>query len=280
MSGAKIISPGCRMNIAESERMRAILAGESNLVVVNSFAVTGEALRQTRKAIRRARDAHPTARLMITDCAAEIDRTAIGTMDEVDGLVAHAAKLIPRAWNVAGVPPRGAPTRTRTFVAVKNGCDRTSTSCLTSKRMVRRYLRRDALELAAQLKGPRPDKTVGADLIAPFLTKSEPHSAANLALNDDLDIVHAHMFPFSPSVGMPAHRCRATSSKHAPPKFVPAARRAVWRQSLVGETLPVLAERDGTGYAPRYTRVTLPAETAAGHVIEVNICEVREGLLV
>ena len=55
--------------------------------------------------------------------------------------------------------------------------------------------------------------------------------------------------------------------------------RAVWLDSLVGETLPVLAERDGTGYAPNYARVALPAGTAAGDIIEVNVREVREGLL-
>jgi threonylcarbamoyladenosine tRNA methylthiotransferase MtaB len=80
LSAAQIISLGCRMNIAESERMRAMLAGEQNLVVVNSCAVTGEALRQTRQAIRRARAAHPAARLVVTGCAAEIDRASIGAV--------------------------------------------------------------------------------------------------------------------------------------------------------------------------------------------------------
>ena len=58
VSGAEIISLGCRLNIAESERMRAMMAGERDLVVVNSCAVTREAVRQTRQAIRRARRAN------------------------------------------------------------------------------------------------------------------------------------------------------------------------------------------------------------------------------
>ena len=66
MNAPQIISLGCRMNIAESERLRAMLARETDLVVVNSCAVTGEALSQTRKAIRRARRDHPTARLVVT----------------------------------------------------------------------------------------------------------------------------------------------------------------------------------------------------------------------
>ena len=76
MNAPRIISLGCRMNIAESEQIRAMLAGEQDLVVVNSCAVTGEALSQTRKAIRRARRDHPAARLVVTGCAAEIDRAA------------------------------------------------------------------------------------------------------------------------------------------------------------------------------------------------------------
>ena len=118
------------MNIAESERMRAMLAGEDDLVVVNSCAVTAEALRQTRQAIRRARRDHPQARLVVTGCAAEIDRAAIGAMDEVDALVANAAKLDPRAWNVPGEAPPLAPARTRAFVAVQNGCDHACTFCV------------------------------------------------------------------------------------------------------------------------------------------------------
>ena len=74
MSGPELISLGCRLNIAESERMRGMLAGEDNLVVINSCAVTSEAVRQTRQAIRKARKARPGARLLVTGCAADIER--------------------------------------------------------------------------------------------------------------------------------------------------------------------------------------------------------------
>ncbi|WP_255357969.1 MiaB/RimO family radical SAM methylthiotransferase, partial [Erythrobacter sp. CCH5-A1] len=304
MNAPHIISLGCRMNIAESERMRAMLAGETDLVVVNSCAVTAEALRQTRQAIRRARRDHPAARLVVTGCAAEIDRAAIGAMDEVDALVANVAKLDPRAWNVPGDAPPLAPARTRAFVAVQNGCDHACTFCvipqgrgpsrsltvpqvlaeveahltagaqevvltgvdLTSwghdlpdaprlgalveailaafpalprlrlssvdgieidealfdllagekrvmphlhlslqhgadlilKRMKRRHLRADAVELVARLKAQRPDIAIGADIIAGFPTEDAGHHQANLAIIDELDIVHAHVFPYSP----------------------------------------------------------------------------------
>lgn len=390
MNAPQIISLGCRMNIAESERMRAMLAGDENLVVVNSCAVTGEALRQTRQAIRRARRDHPTARLIVTGCAAETDRTDIGGMDEVDGLVANAAKLDPRAWNVAGDIAPIAPTRTRAFISVQNGCDHACTFCiipqgrgasrsisvaevlreveahleagareivltgvdLTSwgqdllaaprlgvlvqaildefpflarlrlssvdgveidaglfdllaheqrvmphlhlslqhgadlilKRMKRRHLRRDAVELVARLKALRPDVAVGADLIAGFPTESEAHHADNLSIIDELDIVHAHIFPFSPRPGTPAARMpqlpRAeVKARAADLRGRTAARRAAWLQTLVGETLPVLAERDGTGYAPNYARVALPPAAVLGGVSNITISGIEEGLL-
>ena len=129
-SGPEVISLGCRLNIAESETIRGLLAQEDNLVVVNSCAVTSEAVRQTRQAIRRARRANPDARLLVTGCAADIERDQIAAMPEVDGLIANAGKLDPRAWNVA---PSALPlpaSRTRAFVAVQNGCDHSCTFCV------------------------------------------------------------------------------------------------------------------------------------------------------
>jgi threonylcarbamoyladenosine tRNA methylthiotransferase MtaB len=386
-----VVTLGCRMNIAESERMRAMLAGTGDLVVINSCAVTGEALRQTRQAIRRARRDFPAARLVVTGCAAEIDRAAIGAMDAVDGLVANAAKLDPRAWNVAGEAAPVAPARTRAFVAVQNGCDHACTFCvipqgrgqsrsltvaavlrdidahlaagaseivltgvdLTSwgqdlpegpglgalaeailaafpalhrlrlssvdgveidpalfellaneprvmphlhlslqhgadlilKRMKRRHLRRDAVQLVERLKTLRPDIAVGADLIAGFPTESDAHHAANLSIIDELDIVHAHIFPFSPRPGTPAARMPQVArdvvkARAAELRARAAARRAAWLDSLVGERLTVLAERDGTGYAPNYARVSLPEGVVAGECIDMTASAVREGLLV
>ena len=113
MSGPELISLGCRLNISESERMRGMLAGEDNLVVINSCAVTTEAVRQTRQAIRKARRANPDARLLVTGCAADIERQQLAEMPEVDGLIPNQAKLDPRAWNVpsesAPLPPEPIP---------------------------------------------------------------------------------------------------------------------------------------------------------------------------
>jgi len=126
----EVISLGCRLNIAESERMRTMMAGERDLVVVNSCAVTREAVRQTRQAIRRARRANPSARLLVTGCAAETEREAIAAMPEVDGLVANADKLDPRAWNLPETAPPAPKRRTRAFVAIQNGCDHACTFCI------------------------------------------------------------------------------------------------------------------------------------------------------
>lgn len=128
--GAEVISLGCRLNLSESEELRALLAREDELVVVNSCAVTGEAVRQTRQAIRRARRQHPHARLLVTGCAAEVERAALSAMPEVDGLIANATKLDPRAWNVAPARAEGTATHTRAFIAVQNGCDHACTFCV------------------------------------------------------------------------------------------------------------------------------------------------------
>ena len=127
----EIVTLGCRLNISESEDLRALLAGEDNLVVINSCAVTGEAVRQTRRAVRRARQAHPDARLLVTGCAAEVEREALAAMPEIDGFVANAGKLDPRAWNAPAVSPQVIPgAHTRAFVQVQNGCDHACTFCV------------------------------------------------------------------------------------------------------------------------------------------------------
>ncbi len=130
MSEAQVISLGCRLNISESEQIRAMLAQESDLVVVNSCAVTSEAVRQTRQAIRRARRDNPHARLLVTGCAADIERDQLAAMPEVDGLIANTAKLDARAWNVPADASPAPQDRTRAFIAVQNGCDHACTFCV------------------------------------------------------------------------------------------------------------------------------------------------------
>ncbi|MBW8785146.1 MAG: MiaB/RimO family radical SAM methylthiotransferase [Novosphingobium sp.] len=126
----EVVTLGCRMNLAESERLRVLLADAGDITVVNSCAVTAEAARDTRRAIRRARRARPNARLLVTGCAAEIDRAVIAAMPEVDGIVANAAKLDPRAWNAPASGHAVTAAHTRAFIAVQNGCDHACTFCV------------------------------------------------------------------------------------------------------------------------------------------------------
>ncbi|ANI77302.1 tRNA (N(6)-L-threonylcarbamoyladenosine(37)-C(2))-methylthiotransferase MtaB [Sphingobium sp. EP60837] len=93
MSGPQIITLGCRLNIAESEAIREMAADEDDLVVVNSCAVTAEAVRQTRQAIRRARRERPRARVIVTGCAAQTEPETFANMAEVDAVIGNREKM-------------------------------------------------------------------------------------------------------------------------------------------------------------------------------------------
>jgi threonylcarbamoyladenosine tRNA methylthiotransferase MtaB len=130
---AEVITLGCRLNLAESEAIRAMLADSpGRTVVVNSCAVTAEAVRQSRRAVRRLRRAHPDARLVVTGCAATIAPDDFAAMAEVDAVVANPAKLSPRSWLAPDVPTTSAPSaqHTRAFVPVQTGCDHACTFCI------------------------------------------------------------------------------------------------------------------------------------------------------
>jgi len=131
-----VVTLGCRLNLAESEAIRAMLAGAAGrTVVVNSCAVTAEAVRQSRRAVRRLRRAHPDARLVVTGCAATIEPDAFAAMGEVDAVVPNPAKLTPRSWLApdADLSPPAHHTsthHTRAFVPVQTGCDHACTFCI------------------------------------------------------------------------------------------------------------------------------------------------------
>ena len=95
MSGATLISHGCRLNIAESEKIAAMLAAEDDLVVINSCAVTAEAVKTARQAIRRAKRERPEARIVVTGCAAETEPETFRAMAEVSAIVPNTSKLEP-----------------------------------------------------------------------------------------------------------------------------------------------------------------------------------------
>jgi threonylcarbamoyladenosine tRNA methylthiotransferase MtaB len=146
MSGAEVISFGCRLNAAESEAMRAIAAERDDIVIVNSCAVTAEAVRQAGQAIRRARRARPDAHILVTGCAAQIEPERFAAMPEVDQVIGNREKLTGALLAVDGPRVRvsdimrvretaphlatGFATRARAFVEVQNGCDHRCTFCI------------------------------------------------------------------------------------------------------------------------------------------------------
>ena len=145
----KIITFGCRLNAYESEVMRghARAAGLKDAVIVNTCAVTAEAERQARQAIRRARREHPAARLIVTGCSAQIDPQSYAAMAEVDQVLGNEEKLRAQSFLPGGAPRvavddimsvtetaahliEGFEGRARAFVQVQQGCDHRCTFCI------------------------------------------------------------------------------------------------------------------------------------------------------
>ncbi len=325
---------GCRLNAYETEAMRKLSgrAGLGDAVVVNTCAVTAEAVRQAKQKIRRLRREHPDRQIVVTGCAAQVDPALFSEMPEVNQVLGNLEKLKPETWaELAGsggadnkvmvrdiMAATSAPspqidgfgTRSRAYVQVQNGCDHRCTFCIipygrgnsrsvaadvvveqirrlvgkgfnevvltgvdmTSwgadldgmpklgnlvgrvlrsvpdlprlrissidsieaddllidligsearlmphlhlslqsgddmilKRMKRRHLRSDAIEICTRLKALRPDIVYGADIIAGFPTETEAMFENSLKLVSDCDLTWLHVFPYSIRAGTPA----------------------------------------------------------------------------
>ncbi|MBJ6123123.1 tRNA (N(6)-L-threonylcarbamoyladenosine(37)-C(2))-methylthiotransferase MtaB [Sphingomonas mollis] len=380
---AEVVSLGCRLNIAESETIRALIAGR-DMVVVNSCAVTNEAVKQTRAAIRRAARDRPGARIVVTGCAATIDPASFAAMPEVERVVANDAKLLPASWGrTEALPATLFDGHARAFVEVQNGCDHACTFCiipqgrgasrsipaggvvdhiaalvdaghrevvltgvdLTSyghdlpgapslgllverilrgvpglmrlrlssldsieiddrlfdlvtsemrvmphlhlslqagndmilKRMKRRHSRAQSVALVERIKACRPDVAIGADLIAGFPTEDDAMFADTLALIADCDIVHAHIFPYSPRTGTPAARMPQVDpvvrrERAGLLRQAAATRRAAWLAAQVGAVRTVLVERPGTrGHADDFADIHLTAHADPGTIVRAAI---------
>lgn len=401
----EIVSLGCRLNIAESETIRAMVSGR-DMIVVNSCAVTNEAVKSTRAAIRRARRARPDAELVVTGCAVQVDPASFAAMPEVDRVIGNAEKLLPAAWAgtdavrvsdimaVRDTAPHLSASfseHARAFVEVQNGCDHRCTFCiipygrgnsrsvpagavvdriaalvdqgyrevvltgvdLTSygpdlpgsptlgalverilthtrverlrlssldsveiddrlfalltqeqrllphvhlsfqagddmilKRMKRRHSRAQAVAIVERLKAARPDIAIGADLIAGFPTEDDVMAANTLALIDDCDIVHAHIFPFSPRDGTPAARMPQVPhaiirERAAALRARAAERRAAWLRSLIGTRQSLLVERPGDrGHAGNFAEIRLASPLPIGQIGAVTITDATDTHLI
>jgi threonylcarbamoyladenosine tRNA methylthiotransferase MtaB len=154
----EVLTFGCRLNVSESETVRrhAEAAGLDDTVIVNSCAVTGEAVRKAQQAIRRLKRERPTARVVVTGCAAQTEPETFAEMHEVDRVLGNHAKLSAGAWVETkraldfGVGDEekiriddldsvretalhlvdGFDGHVRAFVQVQNGCDHRCTFCI------------------------------------------------------------------------------------------------------------------------------------------------------
>ena len=145
---AEVVTFGCRLNAYESEviRRNAAAAGRNDVVIINTCAVTAEAERQARQAIRRARRRRPEAEIIVTGCAVQLNPSAYAEMTEVDRVLGNAEKLDPGSLacgaprvavndimavtETAGHLIEGLQGRARAFLQVQNGCDHRCTFCI------------------------------------------------------------------------------------------------------------------------------------------------------
>ncbi len=145
-----IITQGCRLNTFESEVMATHAKGahDGKTIIINTCAVTNEAVKNARRSIRLARRDHPAARIIATGCAVQIDPSSFADMDELDYVLGNAEKMQPGSWHFGADTPRiqvnditrvtenaghlidAFSTRARTYVEVQNGCDHRCTFCI------------------------------------------------------------------------------------------------------------------------------------------------------
>jgi threonylcarbamoyladenosine tRNA methylthiotransferase MtaB len=144
----EVVTFGCRLNLVESEAMRALAAQgrEKGVVIVNTCAVTAEAARQARQAIRRLARERPEARIVVTGCAAQIAPGSFSAMPEVTHVMGNAEKTRAASWDLFRARENVAPAaqargvhapalaaiegHTRAFLAIQNGCDHSCTFCI------------------------------------------------------------------------------------------------------------------------------------------------------
>ncbi|MCX7377193.1 MAG: tRNA (N(6)-L-threonylcarbamoyladenosine(37)-C(2))-methylthiotransferase MtaB [Alphaproteobacteria bacterium] len=390
-----ILTFGCRLNTYESEVMRGHAQALTNTIIVNTCAVTAEAERQARQAIRRAHRENPGAQIVVTGCAAQINPDSWATLPGVTRVLGNEDKLKPESW----LPDAGSAVsdimaaretaphlvtefagRARAFVQVQQGCDHRCTFCiipfgrgpnrsvpigaiaeqvrtlvasgyreivltgvdiasygpdlpgrptlgqmarrllaavpelprlrlssidpaaidddlwrlieteprlmphlhlsmqagsdLILKRMKRRHLRQQGLDVIARARALRPGIGIGADLIAGFPTETDELFAETLAFVEEAAIPFVHVFPYSERPGTPAARMPAVP---VPLRRERAARlREAGQQAAttflaaqIGRTLTVLAETETGGHSEHFAPVRIAA--TPGQLLQARV---------
>lgn len=388
----RVVTFGCRLNAVQAQAIREQASEDlGGAIVFNTCAVTGEAVRQARQAIRRARREEPQARLVVTGCAAQIEPQVFAAMEEVDLVVGNTWR--PGAFAAAGPRVRvgdiltdtpsapavsGLAARARAYLAIQNGCDHRCTFCvipygrgnsrsqsaetvvaqartmveqgfrevvltgvdLTSwgsdldcqprlgdlvatilaevpslprlrlssidaaeiddrllelfaterrlmphlhlslqsgddlilKRMKRRHVRAQALDLISSVRRARPETAFGADFIAGFPTESEAAFENTLAFVEEAGLAFLHVFPYSARPGTPAARMPQHPNDliHARARRLRAAADTALGQHLsrmVGTDVTALVEREGRARAEDFTEVAFIGAAAPGDLV-------------
>jgi threonylcarbamoyladenosine tRNA methylthiotransferase MtaB len=400
-----ILTFGCRLNAYESEVMRGMTATQTDTVIVNTCAVTAEAERQARQAIRKVARERPEARIVVTGCAAQIDPASWSALPNVHRVLGNDDKLRPESW----LPGAGSAvsdimvaretaahlvtefaSRARAFVQVQQGCDHRCTFCiipfgrgpnrsvpigaiadqvrtlvavgyqevvltgvdvasygpdlpgapslgqmirrlllavpelprlrlssidpaaidddlwrliaeeprlmphlhlslqagsdLILKRMRRRHLRTQAMEVVHRARDLRPGIAIGADLIAGFPTETDALFEETLSFVQEAALPYLHVFPYSERPGTPAARMPPV------PKPVRKQRAAVLREAgatearrffaaQVGQMVSLLTEADQSGHTEHFAPVRLAQPLAPGRLVRATVTGSTDDLL-
>lgn len=409
----EILTFGCRLNVYESEVMRdhAKNAGLNNTIIVNTCAVTKEAERQARQAIRRAKKNNPQAKIIVTGCSAQVSPQMYSQMEEVDQIIGNDLKLKAESWNLtpetedirindimevketASHLISGFEGHSRAFLQVQNGCDHRCTFCIipygrgnsrsvpigvitdqvkqlaengykevvltgvdvTSygpdlpgkptlgqmirrvlalvpelprlrlssldpveidddlwflieneprlmphlhlslqsgddmvlKRMKRRHLRQDVIDVCEKARKLRPDIVFGADIIAGFPTETDEMFENSLKIVEECDLTYLHVFPYSEREGTPAAKIPADKQVPVPLRKQRAARLRELGQAqerklmerFIGKSLDVLVEKDGKSRSPHFLEVALDKEFPPGELVNTKLTHIEKGML-
>lgn len=380
-------------------RTHAKDAGLKDAIIFNTCAVTREAEKQARQAIRKARRENPDAKIIVTGCSAQVNPDMYAEMGEVDQIIGNDLKLKPEAWGIQDNEERirvndimsvketashlieGFEDRSRAFLQVQNGCDHRCTFCIipygrgnsrsvpigviaeqvkalvgqgyneivftgvdvTSygadlpgsptlgqmvrrvlalvpelprvrlssldpveidedmwrliaeekrfmphlhlslqagddmilKRMKRRHLRHDVIEVCNRARGYRPDIAFGADIIAGFPTETDEMFENSLCIVEECDLTFLHVFPYSEREGTPA--ARIPDQVPVPLRKERAARlRELGEKQLlkfhtaqIGKPAIAVAERDNFCRTENFAHVKVDRQIEAGCLIQV-----------
>lgn len=405
----EILTFGCRLNVYESEVMRkhASEAGLENAIIVNTCAVTKEAERQARQAIRKARKTNPDAQIIVTGCSAQISPDTYAAMPEVTRVIGNDVKLQAETWGLAGDDKvlvndimsvketashliEGFEGHSRAFLQVQNGCDHRCTFCiipygrgnsrsvpigviadqvralvnagykevvftgvdvtsygpdlpgkptlgqmirrvlalvpelprlrlssldpveidddlwkliageprlmphlhlslqagddLILKRMKRRHLRQDVINVCQKARSYRPDMAFGADIIAGFPTETEEMFLNSLKIVEECDLTFLHVFPYSeregtPAAKMPPVKPEIRKERAGRLRALGEVQMQKFLASHVGAERIVVVEKDNIGRTEHFAEVLLDKELPAGSLAKIRATGVSQGRL-